>query len=353
MPPVRIAVVGLGWVATHRHIPALQANRDARIVGVVDRSGEKAERISRSLRLNRFAAVDSIAAIPWLDEVDAVTIATNPTTHFQLIHQALEAGKSVLTEKPFTMTLDEGQQLAELATSRSGLLAVVHNFQFATSTRRFLRDLKSGRLGRVNGILATQLGNPRRRLPVWYEQLPFGLFYDESPHFFYLLERLAPGALRFETAHVHPSTTGLATPATIGANYSCTTEDGRVLPVTMFLDFESPVSEWHIIVMTDRALCDLDVFRDIYVRLPNDGLHTTRTVIRTSLSATWQHWRQHVDRGALHLTKGIDYGNREVMRRFITAIRTGREPKRICASDALRILRRQHEILEKRRLIDD
>ncbi|MFD2578015.1 hypothetical protein ACFSTD_04005 [Novosphingobium colocasiae] len=41
----------------------------------------------------------------------------------------------------------------------------------------------------------------------------------------------------------------------------------------------------------------VDVFRDIYLRLRNDGAHGTADVIRTSLSATAQHWWQHIASG--------------------------------------------------------
>ena len=83
---------------------------------------------------------------------------------------------------------------------------------------------------------------------------------------------------------MHPSTLGKRTPAWISAHYVA----GRLrIPVKLDMAFEAPLSEWHVSVGGERCLGDVDVFRDIYLRLPNDGAHTTWPVLRTSLAATW------------------------------------------------------------------
>lgn len=244
-----------------------------------------------------------------------------------------------------------GEELVDLARRRGLILAIVHNFQFTSCARKLTRDLRTGALGRVRSIMAVQLGNPRRRLPVWYEKLPLGLFYDESPHFFYMLEKAAPGPLSFVRCDVFPSTRGLVTPACVTAHYACVAGDGAMIPVTMSMNFESPVSEWHLIVLAEEGLADLDIFRDIYTRLPNDGLHTTATVVRTSFLATAQHWAQHLTRGALHLTGRLRYGNDEIFARFARAVQSGVPPEGIGAIDALAVLRRQHEVLTRHEVL--
>jgi predicted dehydrogenase len=202
----------------------------------------------------------------------------------------------------------------------------------------------------VRGLIATQYGNPGRRLPSWYEQLPLGLFYDESPHLLYLLRRLSPGPLRLLSCEVFPSTTGKVTPALIHAQYAGGSEADRI-PVTLSLHFESPISEWHVSVLGDEAFGDVDVFRDIYVRLPNDGEHDTFSVFRTSLAATWGHWSQHVTKGPQHLTGTLRYGNDEVFGRFHRAVMTGSPPIGISGQDALDVLRMQHHIVEQCRVL--
>ena len=152
------------------------------------------------------------------------------------------------------------------------------------------------------------------------------------------------------TCDVFPSTTGNVTPAIIHAQYESQEGDRRI-PVTLALRFESPISEWHVTVLGDRALGDVDVFRDIYVRLPNDGIHGTMQVLRTSMTTTWAHWSQHVTRGPLHLTGRLLYGNDEVFGRFHAAVTRGVPLERIAALDALAVLRMQHEIVEQGRTL--
>jgi predicted dehydrogenase len=300
--------------------------------------------VCRRFGIPRYYEGNALAAIPWLEEVDAFSIGTAPASHAPLIREALDLGRHVITEKPFAMRPAEGEALVALARARRRTLAIVHNFQFARSVSKLRADLQTGRYGEIRFVWARQLGNPARRLPAWYEELPLGLFYDESPHMFYLLRSLAPGPLRLVSASVHPSGSGKRTPAWISAHY---TSGPRGVPVKLDMAFEAPLSEWHVAVAGDHFLGDVDVFRDIYVRLPNDGAHTSWPVLRTSLCATWWHWAEHLLSGPRHLAGTLTYGNDEVFRRFAAAALSGAEPHDIGPEDALSVLRMQHEIIER------
>jgi len=340
---LRIAAVGLGWVTLHRHLPAMRGIADIEVVGLVDRRPGHASAVAQAAGIAHSHQGDTLAAIPWLEKVDAFSIGTSPTSHAGLIQQALELDRHVITEKPFAMLPTEGESLVALARTRRRTLAIVHNFQFARSTQRLLEDLRAQRLGRIAYLHARQLGNPARRLPVWHEELPLGLFYDESPHLLYLLRALAPAPLRFLRAEIHSSHRQKNTPAWISAHYAAGAEE---IPVKLDMGFESPLSEWHVSVAGERGLGDIDVFRDIYVKLPNDGAHTAWPVLRTSLAATWSHWSQHLLSGPRHLAGTLLYGNDEVFRRFAVAARESAEPAQIGPDDALAVLRMQHEIIE-------
>jgi scyllo-inositol 2-dehydrogenase (NADP+) len=341
---IRIGLVGLGWVSTHRHLPALKRDPRFEIVGLADRDGDLAQLWARRLGIPNHCAASKIEEIAWVDHADAIDVVTSPMSHYALIRDALVAGKHVITEKPFAMSIAEGEELVELARAAERQLAIVHNFQFASSTKRLLHDMKTGSIGNVRSIIATQWGNPRRRLPVWYEQLPGGLFFDESPHLLYLIRRLSPGKLRMVGLDSCPSTQGLHTPASIDASFRAAGVDGDI-PVSVSCRFEAPLSEWHVAVLGDEAAGIIDVFRDVYLRLPNDGAHVTSTVLRTSLYATWMHWKAHVRNGPLHLAGRLLYGNDEVFARFGRAIQ-GEEPlKDISGADALDVLRMQMDIV--------
>jgi scyllo-inositol 2-dehydrogenase (NADP+) len=193
-------------------------------------------------------------------------------------------------------------------------------------------------------VSAVQFGNPKRRLPKWYEQLPLGLLYDESPHLLYLLRRVA-GEVRLARCIVHPSSTGLNTPARIDAFFQSNTFTG---PITLSCSFESPVSEWYLMAFGEQRLGIVDVFRDIYISLPNDGAHDTANVFRTSVNAIGQHLWQHLTSGIPHLTGSLSYGNDEVFKRFAMAVRgSTAELDPINAESALAVLRLQHAMIER------
>jgi predicted dehydrogenase len=339
---VRVAAVGLGWVTMQRHLPALRRTADVRLVGVVDRQPGRAAQVAARLRGVRHHEGGSLSDIAWLDEVDAFSIGTAPMSHASLVREALELDRHVITEKPFAMHPAEGEALVALAAAKRRTLAIVHNFQFARSVRLLRSDLAAGRFGRIRFVSATQLGNPARRLPDWHEELPLGLFYDESPHLLYLLRALSPQPLEFVRAEVHPSTLGKQTPAWISAHYVAGPE---AIPVKLNLAFEAPLSEWHVSVAGERSFGDVDVFRDIYVRVPNDGAHTAWPVLRTSLAATWAHWLGHLTSGPAHLAGRLRYGNDEVFRRFAQAARRNETPADIGPAEALAVLKMQHDII--------
>ncbi|QAY76982.1 Gfo/Idh/MocA family protein [Sphingosinicella sp. BN140058] len=346
--PLRTAAVGLGWVTQARHIPAMRRNPRYELIGVVDRAPGRAKALASKLGCPNHAETGDLSAVSWLDQVDAITVGTAPMTHHDVVCQALRLGKHVITEKPFAASVAEGEGMVRVAEQNDRQLAVVHNFQFARSTRRLLAELESGRLGAVMGLSAIQLGNPGRRLPTWYEELPLGLFYDESPHLLYLLRRLA-GGLSLAKAVTVPSTRGLNTPARIDAWFRA---PDAAYPITLSCNFESPVSEWHLLVFGEKRLAIVDVFRDIYLSLPNDGNHDTRTVLRTSVAASAQHWIQHVTSGIPHLTGRLLYGNDQVFDRFARAA-TG-EPSAlepISAAAGLDVLKLQHAIIDNQEIV--
>jgi scyllo-inositol 2-dehydrogenase (NADP+) len=311
------------------------------VVGTIDRKPGRAEEVAKRHRLRHFAETTNLSEVQWLEQVDAVTVASAPMAHYKLIKDALLLGKHVLTEKPFVMTTAEARDVIEIAKARNLQLAIVHNFQFARSSKRLMRDIASGALGTIRGIDAVQFGNPRRRLPEWYEQLPLGLFYDESPHLLYLMRAVA-GPLRLSRAMQVKNLAGQNTPARVEAWF----EASGGYPIRLGCNFESPVSEWYLMVFGENRLGIVDVFRDIYISLPNDGTHDTRRVFTTSLVATFQHWIQHITSGIPHLMGRHFYGNEEVFARFGRAVIGNADALGpIDSAVALEVLQLQHLII--------
>ncbi|GAB4482289.1 MAG: hypothetical protein OHK0031_04830 [Anaerolineales bacterium] len=345
MKKINIAVIGLGWVATQRHIPIILRHARLHLYGVVDKRPERLQSISARYPWLK-TSLSQVGEMPWRDEVQAVLIAADPLNHYLLAKQTLLSGKHVLMEKPLTMTPSEGQELVELAEKQGLSFCVVHNFQFARSTLRLKHMIENGRLGEIQSIEAVQFSNPRRRLPVWYEQLPFGLFYDESPHMFYMLDAIVGGAL----THVNSTVVCHAaknTPIYVSAHYAA-----HGVPIRLTMNFEAALSEWHIIVQGSKVVGVVDIFRDILVTLPNDGAHRAREILTSSLSVFASHAVGFFTSGLMLAQGKLFYGADVVWQKFIDELDGKGATQEISARRGLRILEMQHQVMSQSVLID-
>ena len=80
-------------------------------------------------------------------DVDAVAIATPVNTHFPLARLALDAGRHVFVEKPFTSTSAEGAELIAMADDRGLTLMVDHTFIYTSAVRKMRDLIDAGQLG--------------------------------------------------------------------------------------------------------------------------------------------------------------------------------------------------------------
>ena len=261
--------------------------------------------------------------------------------HAELSEAALRRGKHVLQEKPTALTLAEGERVRAAAEQSGRVFGIVHNFQFARSTLKLQRLLAEGRLGEVFSINAFQSSSPLRRLPEWSEELPLGLFCDESPHFFYLF-RAFGGHTEITDVVVKRSRRKPATPHLVTAHL-----DTELAPAFLYCSFESSVSEWYFMLICERAVAVIDIFRDLLIVAPHDKTHLAPDMMRTSLAGTWQHWLGVARSGSLHMAKRLSYGMDEVVRRFLDGVETGTEPQGVGLTDALEVLRLQQDVVAR------
>lgn len=81
------------------------------------------------------------------DQVDAMVIATPPSTHYALAKEALQQGKHVLVEKPLAMTTGHAQELLELATQYNCRLMVGHTFEYNAAVQELKKQIDQGTIG--------------------------------------------------------------------------------------------------------------------------------------------------------------------------------------------------------------
>jgi predicted dehydrogenase len=286
-------------------------------------------------------AVSEDGSAPWLDEVDALVIATSPAAHFPLAKRALDLGKHILVEKPFTMNPLEAAELLDLSAKVGRVCAVSHNFLFSHSMRRLEQLIQNGDLGQITGIEGVQMSNPQRRLPVWYNNLPLGLFYDESPHLLYLARHFAGGKPRLAAVQMIPAPGNAATPYSLSLAYQ-----GTSFPMRISMLFHASLSEWHFIIMGSKKIAIADIFRDILIVARNDQGHKASDILNTSLSVFSSHFLGTISSGVRMLSRQLYYGTETIYDRFIDSILNKTIPAGIHAGDGLDVVQMQHDILE-------
>lgn len=345
---IKLGIIGAGNIIQTRHIPALLKNKKLfDLVGITDLKGDRASTIAAKYSIPNhcsYTKYKSLADIKWFKEVDAVLIGIPPKEHYTMVKQCLDLGKHVLVEKPFVTDLNQGKELIALAKKKMLILGVNHNFQFASSFQALDKVLHDKNFGKIRSFYLAQVSNDARRLPAWGDNLPLGLFYDESPHFFYLLRKFCGGDLKIRYSNIIKSKITANTPQIINCGI-----DANGIQTDMYLNFESPVCEWYFTVFGEHKLAFVDLFRDIITVLPNDEQHLMKEVFKTSFLATLSHWKGYLVNGFKYIQSQLYYGIDITQENFYNAI-TEKDPKYIegmTGEDGLAVNNIQYDIVRK------
>lgn len=143
MSGVRVALLGFGYAGRVFHAPLITATPGLalRVIGT-----------RRSAIETGYADVQAVPdpfAAARHPEADLVVIATPNETHAPLAAAALRAGKHVVVDKPFTVTLGEARGLAALASELGRVLSVFHNRRWDSDFLGVRAAIEEGRLGEV------------------------------------------------------------------------------------------------------------------------------------------------------------------------------------------------------------
>ena len=166
----RVAVVGCGYWGS-KHVRVLHATEGVEEVAVVDSREDRVRSLARSYK-----------SAPWhtalgtaLDEVDAVVVATPPSTHVAVALQAIEAGKHVLVEKPLAPTSEGARRLNSAASAAGVILMVGHTFEYNPAVRKLRELVQNEELGEVYYIDSA-------RLNLGLYQNDVNVILDLAPH---------------------------------------------------------------------------------------------------------------------------------------------------------------------------
>jgi predicted dehydrogenase len=170
-PPINLAVVGYGYWGPNI-VRNVMERRELRLWGLCELNQDRVARFTtRYPGLRTCGRFEEVLGDPG---IDAVSIATPPSTHYPLAKQALEAGKHVLVEKPLALDAHEAEQLIELAGRNELVLMPGHTFLYSPAVNKVRALIKSGEVGDVYFITSS-----RMNLGIYQSD---GVVTDLAPH---------------------------------------------------------------------------------------------------------------------------------------------------------------------------
>jgi predicted dehydrogenase len=143
-----VALIGAGQISC-KYVEAWDRVPGARVVAVASRSQESASRLADRCGASRAVSFEALPALLSEQTIDLVCV--NSTNHLHARHAiaAARAGKHVIVEKPFCLTLDDATAMMEASRAAGKGLAYAENLCFAPQYRRARELVAAGAVGPV------------------------------------------------------------------------------------------------------------------------------------------------------------------------------------------------------------
>jgi predicted dehydrogenase len=169
---IRVGIIGYGYwgprIARNFH----NAN-GCEVTVICDKSPEALRRAKQAFP--GVAVTSEVSDVMSSPDIDAVAVITPVWTHFGLAKAALENGKHVFVEKPFTATAAQAEELIELASRKNLKIMVDHTFLFTGAVKKIRQLIDEGTLGKLYYYDST-------RVNLGLFQHDVNVIWDLAPH---------------------------------------------------------------------------------------------------------------------------------------------------------------------------
>ena len=177
---MKTGVVGYGVAAQFMHLPFIITNPEFELQTILQRHGDTAKEKYPSVQIVR--SLDEMLAD---ESLELIVITTPNDSHFDYAFRALEAGKHVVLEKPFTITSADAKKLISQAAKKNRILSVYQNRRYVSDFLTIRQLLKEKMLGEVVEFEAHyDRYRPEQRPNAWREENTpgSGILYDLGAH---------------------------------------------------------------------------------------------------------------------------------------------------------------------------
>ena len=180
---VNFGVIGYGYWGPNvvRNIDMVDG---ARVLAISDKSPAARAKAQKAMQATRITCdPNEVITSP---DVDVVAIITPVWTHFELAKAALENGKHVFVEKPFTSNTAQAEELINLAARKNLQIMVDHTFLFTGAVRKIKQLLEADTLGKLYYYDST-------RVNLGLFQHDVNVIWDLAPHDLSIMDYLIEG----------------------------------------------------------------------------------------------------------------------------------------------------------------
>jgi len=177
---VKFGVIGYGYWGPNvvRNLNQLE---EARVLAVCDKSPAARRRFQKAYpQVHVTTDPGELMSSP---DIDAIAVVTPVWTHYELAKAALENGKHIFVEKPFTSNTAQAEELINLAARKNLKIMVDHTFLFTGAVQKIRQLLKEGMLGKLYYYDST-------RVNLGLFQHDVNVLWDLAPHDLSIMDHL-------------------------------------------------------------------------------------------------------------------------------------------------------------------
>lgn len=181
MQLVKAGLCAFGMSGKVFHAPFLKEHPGFFISAIVERSKEESKE-----KYPEAAIYRSVEEMLQNADVELIIINTPVQTHYEYARKALEAGKNIIVEKPFTVNVEEAEELVKLAEEKGLFLSVYQNRRFDRDFQQVKNIVNDGKLGnikeaeiRFDRFRTTPSGKQHKENP---DQIGSGSLHDLGAH---------------------------------------------------------------------------------------------------------------------------------------------------------------------------
>ena len=188
MNKLNVGIVGCGFIAQKRHIPAfLRLSHEASITAVCDLNVELATKVAKKYNIKK--VYHNVSEMMENEDLHIVDICTPPKVHAPIAIEVLKGGSNVLMEKPMAINSTDCIKMIDVAKKEQLKLSIVHNEKFYPPFLKAEELVKKGAIGKITGInvnSSTQISEFMQNKDHWVHKLPGGVLGETGPHLVYL-----------------------------------------------------------------------------------------------------------------------------------------------------------------------